>query len=153
MVSLRLVPAEPTYACVVDGSGKQLFGGTLSEPQSFRAKRIRINLGRTSVASRSTRSALRIPPSSNPIGYDLRAGRKPRRAAARARPELLMPRAGIVVTGTEVLTGRVQDRNGPWLADRLLELGIELAHITICGDRPRGHARRSSRSWPARAST
>ncbi len=46
-------------------------------------------------------------------------------------------RAGIVVTGTEVLTGRVQDRNGPWIADRLLELGVELAHITICGDRPR----------------
>ncbi|BDX32004.1 CinA-like protein [Mycobacterium antarcticum] len=45
-------------------------------------------------------------------------------------------RAGIVVTGTEVLTGRVQDRNGPWLADRLLELGVELAHITICADRP-----------------
>lgn len=45
-------------------------------------------------------------------------------------------RAGIVVTGAEVLTGRVQDRNGPWIADRLLELGVELAHITICGDRP-----------------
>lgn len=45
-------------------------------------------------------------------------------------------RAGIVITGTEVLTGRVQDRNGPWLADRLLELGVELAHVTICGDRP-----------------
>ena len=45
-------------------------------------------------------------------------------------------RAGIVVTGTEVLTGRVADRNGPWLADRLLELGVELAHIMICGDRP-----------------
>ncbi|MDT5119736.1 MAG: nicotinamide-nucleotide amidase [Mycobacterium sp.] len=44
-------------------------------------------------------------------------------------------RAGIVVTGTEVLTGRVQDRNGPWIADQLLELGVELAHITICGDR------------------
>ncbi|MFZ0903808.1 MAG: competence/damage-inducible protein A [Mycobacterium sp.] len=44
-------------------------------------------------------------------------------------------RAGIVVTGTEVLTGRVTDRNGPWIADRLLELGVELAHITICGDR------------------
>ena len=48
----------------------------------------------------------------------------------------LSARAGIVVTGTEVLTGRVQDRNGPWLSDRLLELGVELAHITICGDRP-----------------
>jgi nicotinamide-nucleotide amidase len=49
---------------------------------------------------------------------------------------LVSARAGIVVTGTEVLTGRVQDRNGPWIADRLLELGVELAHITICGDRP-----------------
>ena len=39
------------------------------------------------------------------------------------------------MTGTEVLTGRVADRNGPWVADRLLELGVELAHITICGDR------------------
>ena len=44
-------------------------------------------------------------------------------------------RAGIVVTGTEVLTGRVRDQNGPWLSDRLFELGIDLAHITICGDR------------------
>jgi nicotinamide-nucleotide amidase len=45
-------------------------------------------------------------------------------------------RAGIVVTGTEVLTGRVTDRNGPWLAERLLELGVDLAHTTIVGDRP-----------------
>ena len=45
-------------------------------------------------------------------------------------------RAGILVTGTEVLTGRVADRNGPWVAEKLLELGVELAHITICGDRP-----------------
>ena len=45
-------------------------------------------------------------------------------------------RAGIVVTGTEVLTGRVSDRNGPWLADRLHELGVELALIVIVGDRP-----------------
>lgn len=45
-------------------------------------------------------------------------------------------RAGMVVTGTEVLTGRVRDRNGPWVSERLLELGVELAHVTICGDRP-----------------
>ncbi|HEX4435468.1 MAG TPA: competence/damage-inducible protein A [Solirubrobacteraceae bacterium] len=45
-------------------------------------------------------------------------------------------RAGIVVTGTEVLTGRVTDRNGPWLAERLREIGIDLAHIAIVGDRP-----------------
>ena len=40
------------------------------------------------------------------------------------------------MTGTEVLSGRVRDRNGPWLADRLVELGVELAHTTICADRP-----------------
>lgn len=45
-------------------------------------------------------------------------------------------RAGIVVTGTEVLTGRVSDRNGPWLSDRLLELGVDTAAIVVVGDRP-----------------
>lgn len=45
-------------------------------------------------------------------------------------------RAGIVVTGTEVLTGRVADRNGPWISERLAELGIEVAHIQVVGDRP-----------------
>ncbi|GAC1440951.1 MAG: competence/damage-inducible protein A [Solirubrobacteraceae bacterium] len=45
-------------------------------------------------------------------------------------------RAAVIVTGTEVLTGRVQDRNGPWISDRLRELGVDLAQITIVGDRP-----------------
>lgn len=45
-------------------------------------------------------------------------------------------RAGIVVTGTEVLTGRVSDRNGPWLSDRLREIGVDLEAIVIVGDRP-----------------
>jgi competence/damage-inducible protein CinA-like protein len=44
-------------------------------------------------------------------------------------------RAGIVVTGTEVLTGRIADRNGPWISERLAELGLEVAHITVVGDR------------------
>ncbi|MGC5257751.1 competence/damage-inducible protein A [Gordonia sp. DT218] len=45
-------------------------------------------------------------------------------------------RAGILVTGTEVLTGRVTDLNGPWVSTRLLALGVDVAHITVCGDRP-----------------
>ena len=45
-------------------------------------------------------------------------------------------RAGIVVTGTEVISGRVTDRNSPWLSERLAALGVELAHIVTCGDRP-----------------
>ncbi len=45
-------------------------------------------------------------------------------------------RAGIVVTGTEVLTGRVVDRNGPWLSERLLEQGADPIAIAVVGDRP-----------------
>jgi nicotinamide-nucleotide amidase len=45
-------------------------------------------------------------------------------------------RAGIVVTGTEVLSGIIADRNGPWLAERLRERGVQLAHVMIVGDRP-----------------
>lgn len=45
-------------------------------------------------------------------------------------------RAGIVVTGTEVLTGRVADRNGPWLAEQLLGLGVDVGRIVVVGDRP-----------------
>ena len=44
-------------------------------------------------------------------------------------------RAGIVVTGTEVLSGIIRDDNGPWLAERLRELGVELADVVIVGDR------------------
>ncbi|MCW2537475.1 MAG: Competence/damage-inducible CinA-like protein [Modestobacter sp.] len=45
-------------------------------------------------------------------------------------------RAGIVVTGTEVLTGRVSDRNGPWLAEQLRILGVDVASVVVVGDRP-----------------
>jgi competence/damage-inducible protein CinA-like protein len=45
-------------------------------------------------------------------------------------------RAGIVVTGTEVLTGRIADRNGPWISEQLAGLGVEVAHILVVGDRP-----------------
>jgi competence/damage-inducible protein CinA-like protein len=44
-------------------------------------------------------------------------------------------RAGIVVTGTEVLSGTIADRNGPWLSERLRDQGVQLAHILITGDR------------------
>ena len=45
-------------------------------------------------------------------------------------------RAGVVVTGTEVLTGIISDRNGPWLSSRLRELGVDHAHTMVVGDRP-----------------
>jgi nicotinamide-nucleotide amidase len=46
------------------------------------------------------------------------------------------PRAAILVTGTEVLSGIISDRNGPWLSERLGEIGVDTAMIEIVGDRP-----------------
>ncbi len=45
------------------------------------------------------------------------------------------PRAGILITGTEVLTGIISDRNGPWLSERLRDAGLEASLIQIVGDR------------------
>jgi nicotinamide-nucleotide amidase len=45
-------------------------------------------------------------------------------------------RAGVLVTGTEVLTGIITDRNGPWLSERLRDSGVDVAMIEVVGDRP-----------------
>jgi nicotinamide-nucleotide amidase len=45
-------------------------------------------------------------------------------------------RAGIVITGTEVLGGLIADANGPWLSEQLRAHGVELTHTIVVGDRP-----------------
>ena len=44
------------------------------------------------------------------------------------------PRATIVVTGSELVRGDRQDRNGPFLAAEVVRLGLEPARIVIVGD-------------------
>ena len=56
-------------------------------------------------------------------------------STADTAPEV-RPRAGVLVTGTEVLTGRVADANGPWLAEQLRERGADIGSIVVVGDRP-----------------
>ena len=45
-------------------------------------------------------------------------------------------RGAVLVTGTEVISGRIRDRNGPWVSERLGELGVEVAHVLTVADRP-----------------
>jgi molybdenum cofactor synthesis domain-containing protein len=45
------------------------------------------------------------------------------------------PSASLVVVGNEVLSGKVVDENGPWIAGRLHGLGIELRSIQTVRDR------------------
>jgi len=45
------------------------------------------------------------------------------------------PTASLLVVGSEVLSAKVPDENGPWLARRLRELGVELRAVTTVPDR------------------
>ncbi|HEY8083941.1 MAG TPA: competence/damage-inducible protein A [Solirubrobacterales bacterium] len=58
------------------------------------------------------------------------------KSVAEPRNDSLVVRAGIVVTGTEVITGRIADSNGPWVSEQLAERGVEVAHILVVADRP-----------------
>jgi nicotinamide-nucleotide amidase len=49
---------------------------------------------------------------------------------------LSRPRAAIVVTGSELVRGEREDRNGPFLAAEAVRLGLEPSGIDIVGDRP-----------------
>ena len=51
-VSLQVAPVEQTYLCVDDGTGDVIFEGVLEEPRTFKDKRLRLNLGRTSAKLR-----------------------------------------------------------------------------------------------------
>jgi nicotinamide-nucleotide amidase len=44
------------------------------------------------------------------------------------------PRGAIVASGSELVRGDRHDRNGPFLAESLLRLGIDPARITVVGD-------------------
>src|SRR5215210_398231 len=52
------------------------------------------------------------------------------------RQTLHRPRAAVVLTGSELVTGVIADANGPWLAHELTALGFEVAQLLVVGDRP-----------------
>jgi cytoskeleton protein RodZ len=70
-VTLRVEPDGPTYICVDKGPGTETeFEGTISEPQTFKGGKLRINLGRT--AGRLILNGRNFPvePSATPVGYE-----------------------------------------------------------------------------------
>lgn len=48
---------------------------------------------------------------------------------------MTVPTAALVVVGSEVLSAKVQDENGPWAARRLRELGVQLVAMHTLLDR------------------
>lgn len=89
-VSLTLVATGPVYVCLVDASGtprvdqETLQAGQRRGP--FRSRRFRVTFGTNAVYMRVNGRRVDVPPSANPIGYELRPGRSPRTLSAAERP-------------------------------------------------------------------
>ena len=87
-VKLRIVPSSATYLCVDKGLGTAvLYQGTTVDPQSFKGKHLRVNIGNAStvrVSANGKRVAL--PATATIVGYDFTPRRSKPLAAGQTRP-------------------------------------------------------------------
>jgi cytoskeleton protein RodZ len=69
-VSLRVTPATPTYVCVDHGAGTEVvFENTIDSPQTFRGRRIRVNLGKRDVRIAMNGRQVPVTPGPDPVGF------------------------------------------------------------------------------------
>ena len=91
-VSLRLTATDRVYVCLVDATGKAVVNGEYIEKgastKTFRSRYFRVNLGNSSV--RMIYGGKRYPAANigQPIGYELRPGKKPKRLKENVRTGL-----------------------------------------------------------------
>jgi cytoskeletal protein RodZ len=70
LVTLQITPNGPTYMCVDRGLGKAVvYSGTTSDSQTFKGKKLRLNLGRTAVTIKLNGKNFPVPQLANPGGY------------------------------------------------------------------------------------
>jgi hypothetical protein len=70
-VSLKIAPAGPVYVCLDRGEDTdRVFEGTITAPETFRGRRLRLNLGRTAVQLTLNGKRFPVPASGEPVGYD-----------------------------------------------------------------------------------
>jgi cytoskeleton protein RodZ len=75
-VSLRITPSVATYMCVDRGLGTTpIYEGITADPQTFRGRHLRVNLGKTSVTLTANGKRVPIAPGPNPAGLDFTPGR------------------------------------------------------------------------------
>jgi cytoskeletal protein RodZ len=74
-VVLRITPVDPTYVCVDRGLGTEVvFEATLDTARTFRGTRLRVNLGKRSVAMRVNGRPVPIEPGPDPVGFEFTPG-------------------------------------------------------------------------------
>jgi cytoskeleton protein RodZ len=69
-VALRIAPEAETYVCIDTGAGTEVrFEGIISAPQTFRGRRLRVNLGNTSVAVTMNGEPVDVGEGAEPVGF------------------------------------------------------------------------------------
>jgi hypothetical protein len=85
-VVLRIAPQGETYVCLDRGEETDvLFEGIITEPQTFRGRRLRLNLGRRGVQMTANGKPVPVEPSPEPAGFEFTPG-ETRELAGDARP-------------------------------------------------------------------
>jgi cytoskeleton protein RodZ len=70
-VALRIAPVAETYVCMDTGAGTEIrFEGILTEPQTFRGRRLRVNLGNTSVEVTKNGEPVDVGTGPDPVGFE-----------------------------------------------------------------------------------
>ncbi len=112
---------------VSSSAGRLLYSGTLEQGQrkTFQGRRLQLAVAEPdNVVVRLNGNRVELP-----AGHGLHDHRP------QDRPRFLSrPRAAIVVTGSELVRGDRQDRNGPFLAAEAVRLGLQPERIAIVGD-------------------
>jgi cytoskeletal protein RodZ len=75
-VVLRVTPTVPTYMCVDRGQGKTpIYQGITDQPQTWKGRHIRLNLGKTSVTITANGKRVALVQGPNPAGLDFTPGK------------------------------------------------------------------------------
>jgi cytoskeleton protein RodZ len=90
-VRLRLEATGAVYVCLVDARGRQLVDEQVLQPgertRTFTSRSFRSNFGNSSLRMRVNGRTYPVAESAEPIGYEFRPGRRPRRLADDRRPD------------------------------------------------------------------
>jgi cytoskeleton protein RodZ len=90
-VRLRLVATGPVYVCLVNSRGRQVIDEETLESGTrtrvYRSRWFRTNFGNDNVRMVVNGKSYAVAASPDPIGYELRPGRRPRELSDAARPD------------------------------------------------------------------
>ncbi len=92
VVSLKLTARQLVYVCVVDARGRTVVDGVNLQPgastKTLRSKSFRMNLGNANVRLSANGKSYAVQDTGNPIGYEVKPGRKPVKLSESVRASL-----------------------------------------------------------------